>query len=468
MSSHRRFRFWILVADLVWLACSIVVAWLLRYGLAWSAVPRVTAQGFVLTFLGSSLIWTVLCSSVDLSGSRVAWRTPAIVSHLSLSVVILMATLLASAYLSRIYFSRLAFCYFAVIALSGFVCIRLAARTILDAHNLSDNIRKIVIVGGGQIAREMSSRFAKHPELRCKVIGILAPEDASLGLASPQLISAAPRIPMCGIVESLRARGVHELVFAAARNSDPRIIELMNECVKQGFAVSVVPQPYELYLSSPELIDLDGIPLLRLRNALTEAKGRTWKRAMDIVVGIPLLILALPLILSTGMLLKLKNGKGFCREERYGWRGQRFSIYRLNSPRRGTSLSAFEQMLQHLSVTELPQLWNVLRGEMSLVGPRPEGIDRVRHYTDWHRQRLNVKPGITGLAQVHGLRDEHALEDKTRYDLQYILHRSLFQDFSLLLQTFWTLAGRVWCFGGHHETPNAPVAEPSSSNSLVA
>jgi len=100
--------------------------------------------------------------------------------------------------------------------------------------------------------------------------------------------------------------------------------------------------------------------------------------------------------------------------------------------------------MQQTSITELPQLLNVLRGDMSLVGPRPEGPEKVRHYSDWQRQRLNVKPGITGLAQVHGLRDQNSSEDKTRYDLEYILHRSLFLDISLLLQTLWTLALR--CF----------------------
>jgi len=98
--------------------------------------------------------------------------------------------------------------------------------------------------------------------------------------------------------------------------------------------------------------------------------------------------------------------------------------------------------MQQTSFTELPQVLNVLRGEMSLVGPRPEGPEKVRHYSDWHRQRLSVKPGITGLAQVHGLRDQNSSEDKTRYDLQYVLHRSLFLDISLLLQTIWTLTWR--------------------------
>jgi len=468
MTSHRKVRGWILLSDLAWFTCSIALAWLLRYGFAWHTLPRSTVQAFVLTLLESCLMWTVLCSSLDVTGSRVAWRTPAIISHLMLTVGILMLTLLASAYLSRIYFSRLALGYFATVTLSGFVLIRLAARAILDARNLSGTVCRIAIVGSGPVARETASRLSQHPELRCKVVGFLAPEDACLSVLSSEMVPAAPRIPMCGVIESLRSRNIDELVFAAPRNGDQHIAELMDECVKQGFAVSVVPQPYELYLSAPELIDLDGIPILRLRNSLTEAKGRVWKRVMDVTLGIPLLVLSVPLIFSAALVFRIKKGKGFCREERYGWLGHRFWIYRLNSPRKGTHLPGYERILQHLSVTELPQLWNVLRGEMSLVGPRPEGIDRVRHYTDWHRRRLNVKPGITGLAQVHGLRDQNALEDKTRYDLQYILHRSPLQDFSLLLQTLWTLAGRLRRLGELDKASSAPVPEHPASNSLAA
>ena len=467
MSSHRKVRGWILLSDLTWLACSVAVTWFLRYGFAWRAMPWSAVQAFVLMLLESCLIWMVLCSSVDLTGSRVSWRTPAIISHLMLTVGGLMLTLLASAYLHRTYFSRLALGYFAAVTLCGFVLIRLAARRILDARNLSGTVRRVVIVGSGPIARETASRFSQHPELRCAVVGFLAPEDEYPGMFISESVTPALHIPMCDVIESLRGRNVDELVFAASKNGDQRIAELMDECVKQGFAVSVVPQPYELYLSAPELMDLDGIPILRLRNSLAEAKGRLWKRAMDVGLSIPLLLLSAPLILSAAVVLRSKKGRGFCREERYGWHGRRFWICRLNSPRRGTDLPGYERILQHLSVTELPQLWNVLRGEMSLVGPRPEGIDRVRHYTEWHRRRLNVKPGMTGLAQVHGLRDQHALEDKTRYDLQYILHRSLFQDFSLLLQTLWTLAGRLRYLGEVGKPTANPVPEHPTSTSLA-
>jgi hypothetical protein len=144
---------------------------------------------------------------------------------------------------------------------------------------------------------------------------------------------------------------------------------------------------------------------------------------------------------------------------------------RLNSERYGPSLPWYEVILQHLSVTELPQLLNVLRGEMSLVGPRPEEPEKVKHYSDWQRQRLNVKPGITGLAQVHGLRDRHSSEEKTRFDLQYMLSRSPFIDISLLLQTFCTLMGRLFRLPKltlELDAPSAPRSELSFKERLTS
>jgi lipopolysaccharide/colanic/teichoic acid biosynthesis glycosyltransferase len=119
-----------------------------------------------------------------------------------------------------------------------------------------------------------------------------------------------------------------------------------------------------------------------------------------------------------------------------------------------------ERILAQFSFTELPQLWNVMRGEMTLVGPRPESPDRARHYSDWQRQRLSVTPGLTGLAQVLGLRDQHASEEKARFDLQYIYHWSPFLDLSLVLQTCWTLAIRFW--SPAHLAINMPASESTA------
>jgi lipopolysaccharide/colanic/teichoic acid biosynthesis glycosyltransferase len=118
-------------------------------------------------------------------------------------------------------------------------------------------------------------------------------------------------------------------------------------------------------------------------------------------------------------------------------------MLRLNVDRDPQHGSSFHRMLWQFSISELPQFWNVLRGEMSLVGPRPEGPERTLCYSAWQQQRLSVKPGMTGLAQVHGLRERHPSEDKTRHDLQYMLHPTPLKDVSLLIETIWTVTSRL-------------------------
>jgi lipopolysaccharide/colanic/teichoic acid biosynthesis glycosyltransferase len=119
-------------------------------------------------------------------------------------------------------------------------------------------------------------------------------------------------------------------------------------------------------------------------------------------------------------------------------------MFRFKSDRADADIPVLQGLLQNLSVTELPQLINVLKGDMSLVGPRPETEDRVKRYSDWQRQRLALKPGMTGLAQVHGLRDESSSEDKAYYDLRYMQNWSLLADASLIFQTIWAVASRFF------------------------
>jgi len=134
-------------------------------------------------------------------------------------------------------------------------------------------------------------------------------------------------------------------------------------------------------------------------------------------------------------------------------------MYRLNIDRDAPDLVGWERVLAKFSFTELPQLWNVLKGDMALVGPRPESPERVKRYSLWQRQRLTVTPGLTGLAQVNGLRERHSSEEKAHFDLQYIFHWSLFLDLSLVLQTGWALFVRV--MGGDRFTVRPILSVPS-------
>jgi lipopolysaccharide/colanic/teichoic acid biosynthesis glycosyltransferase len=208
--------------------------------------------------------------------------------------------------------------------------------------------------------------------------------------------------------------------------------------------VSLVPQGYELYLSRASFLDVGGLPILSLEDRSPNPLLVVLKRITDVVFASALILLASPIVVLSAIGLILTGEKPFRRELRCGLNGKTFSMWRMNVNRDAVGLAGFRRWLSRLSFTELPQFWNVLCGDMSLVGPRPESPERVKHYSEWQGQRLSVKPGLTGLAQVHGLREQHASEEKARFDLQYILHWSPFLDLSLLLQTVWTVTIRLW------------------------
>ncbi|MGA8153352.1 MAG: sugar transferase [Terriglobales bacterium] len=430
----------------------MALGYLCRYGWVWHG----PTQGSVLTFVPFLVIaigsWALLSSHLGLDGFRGGWYSPAIVSELFLSVSSLMAVLLTVAYLRREYVSRLVLSYFGLAIFFGFLAIRLAFRQYFKALHRAGEVRRVVIVGNGALARELAAKIERHPELLRQVVGFLSPVEVAAESPSFGLNSISTRT--LGVVDLLGPQNVDEIIVALPKPGHPEIVDLAALCQSHGIAVSVIPHPYELYLSRTQLIDLDGLPLLQLRDASVATDPPGWQRFTDLVLGSFLFVLAVPAMFLGAALLRVKKGRAFCRESRCGKGGECFWMYRLNSERYVSDLPPYELILQHLSVTELPQLWNVLRGEMSLVGPRPESPEKVKHYSDWQKQRLNVKPGITGLAQVHGLRDQHSSEDKTRFDLQYILNRSVFTYISLLLQTFSTIAVRLLHLPRlHPETP---------------
>jgi lipopolysaccharide/colanic/teichoic acid biosynthesis glycosyltransferase len=441
--TSRNLRNSILTADLAWGMLAMPLAYLLRYGWVWPGLRDRSATMLIPPLMATLLLWSVMSSWVRLDGFRSSWLFSAVMSQVLLSVSALMCTLFAIAYLAGHLISRLALGYFGLLLFLGFLLIRLIARSILVSQRARGFIRKVVIVGNGPLAREMCTKIERHPELLREVVGVLSPgEDACPNLPTANQKDAIS-LQSCHVAELLQSRGVDEIILTVPTPGHPEIIDLTSRCNSRGIAVSMVPQPYELYLTKHELSDLDGVPLLQLVPLTSGGAEPLWKRPFDVCMALALLPVCLVPMLAAAALLRFTKGCAFCTEHRLGKNGVQFSIYRLNSPRTGTGLPRYERLFQRLSIAELPQLFNVLRGEMSLVGPRPEGLDRARRYTEWNRQRLKVKPGITGLAQVYGLRHQHASEDKTRYDLQYILRRSVFQDISLLLQTAWTLILRI-------------------------
>jgi lipopolysaccharide/colanic/teichoic acid biosynthesis glycosyltransferase len=433
---------WILFADLAWSVAALFLAEVLRYGAFWRSADRAPSYALLPFLAAAAVLWIFLSLWMRLDCFRGGWRFPAVVSQVFLAVLCLVSVVLSAGYLRRDYVSRLALSYFGILLFVGFVGIRYIARLLLLAKHHSGNVRRVVIVGTDRVARELAAKIRRHPETLCQVVGFLGPEDD--GNASSQDSESAVTVTTLGVVGLLTAHRVSDVILALPNPSLPEVLNLAGLCRERGIGVSFVPQPYELYLSKPTLLELDGIPVLELREASASSFFFQCKRFTDIVLGSVLLVAAIPVLLPAAIGLHWTKGRTFRRETRCGRHGKVFSILRLNVDRHSSNATQFERMLENMSLTELPQLWNVLRGEMSLVGPRPESPDRVTRYSEWQQQRLSIKPGMTGLAQVHGLRDQNSSEEKTRFDLQYILNPSAVADVSILLQTLWTLAVRLF------------------------
>ena len=463
-----QFRNRILAADLVWIPIALAAEQALCLAERWERLP-LRASDFAVYVVCTGLAWILLSENLHLDGFRGGWRLSALISHLILSIAVVTVLTLAVEDVSQRHLGRFTLSVFSVFLLLGFLAIRwLALQRVLRRYK-NGNVHRVVILGSDSLASELAAKFSHHPELLCKVVGFLCPGDEiPSGRPVRDHVSDPATVSTMEVIGLLRRNHVDELVMAHTPVSN-EILNLVALCRKQAIRVSLVPQPYELYLSRPQLLDLGGLPLLQLGES-APASTVLGKRVLDVGVGLLLAAVTLPVVLVGAAILKFSTGSAFRWERRIGLRGIQFSMLRLNVERDPQDGSRFGRMLWRLSISELPQLWNVFRGDMSLVGPRPEGPERAHCYSDWQEQRLSVKPGMTGLAQVRGLREQHPSEDKTRHDLQYMLHPSLLKDLSLLIETIWTLTARLVRFserkfpggGPNSDAPPSILYSPST------
>jgi len=462
----RKLRYWILVADLLCVLGALGVAFAVRYAGTEDTLDFVVRfQSYTFVICAAVAVWTFLYFEMSLDGFKGGWHFPAIFSKVIVAVSLMMIVLPALAFITKHFYSRLVLLYFAIFFVLGSVGVRCVVRFLVGSQLRNGACARCVVLGDGPIARELVSKIASHPEISLQVVGLLFPgesEPANGFVNSPESLLASVRTLQ--VLDLLKEQNVQKLIVAMDLVNCPEVRKLIASCRNVCIQVLLVPQWYDLYLSTAELIEIDGLPLLSLQEPRHYAISFTVKRALDLVLSLGILLSVSPLLMFAGIVLYRTKGKVFRAELRCGKDGIPFQMWRLNVDRHTTNPERYESFFVRWSLTELPQLWNVMRGDMSLVGPRPESLERAKNYSDWQRQRLNVRAGVTGLAQVHGLREQHSSEDKARFDLQYIVNWSPFLDLSLILQTVWTLL-----FRGLRQEP-VPAQAPKfrgAANELV-
>jgi lipopolysaccharide/colanic/teichoic acid biosynthesis glycosyltransferase len=429
-----------LLADLVWIPAALAIShWFhQQYGTGMGQHEPL-AQYFDVV-LAAALIWVALQSRITIEGSRASSHLPTMLSQITVSSVFLLVAMLATAFMTREMLSREVMLITGALLFAGFIAIRLGARAAVRMRAAHGGAKNAVILGDGQVARELEAKVRRHPELMLNVVGFLAPLENEHGVA---LANGNQTLSSVEVLDMLKHRDVAEVLVAQPQLPLTHLQRMIAQCRKAGMQVRVVPNFYELYLSRTQLVEVEGVPLVALLDTTFSTAARAIKRLIDILAGVPLLLVSSPVILLSALYLRLKNRPVFRSELRCGKGGNIFAMHRLAISREDPSLDYVERLLAITSITELPQLINVLKGEMSLVGPRPESPERVKCYSEWQKQRLNVRPGVTGLAQVHGLRERDSSDAKAYYDLEYILHWSAGGDVSLIVQTAWTLLLRI-------------------------
>lgn len=438
---NRSLRYLILSADLTWIVTCLLAIQALD---ASSVGPQqiLTFHLYESMTVLTCAMWIVLYFGKRLAGFERGWHSPAVIAQTIVAVIYLLPPLWVTLLIFHQFSSNRLLCYLGFMLTAGFIAIRYTAHWFVDSHLPLRGRRRVIILGTGRMVRELVTKIDRHPELGMEVRGTLFPSDerSEEGLIKGE---ETERLRTLEIMDRLREENIDELILIEPTPQGAETEQLISTCREAGWRVRVVPQHYELYLSKAKLMEVEDIPLLSLEERVLPPFRVQVKRAIDILGAAFLLALGTPLLMFTAWFLWWNKEKSFRKELRCGQDGRVFEMYRINVDRDKNQSHSFKRFLVQFSLTELPQLLNVLKGEMSIVGPRPEGPERVKHYSMWQRQRLAVKPGLTGLAQVHGFREQHSSEEKAHFDLQYIFHWSLFLDLCLILQTAWTLVLRV-------------------------
>lgn len=378
---------------------------------------------------------------------------------LALVLTFAAATALRLDYLSRV-FTALLFLLFLLFSTLGK---RLLGRVYGARGMRGLNHRVLVLVGGGAQALQLAESLRTHPDLGVSLRGFLAPERAADAAEQEQLTRLG--IPCLGETAELPALLQREVIDGVIFSPDARSLdrahfeEMCLMCEDMGLEVLLPVNPFPHLVARLKLERIEGFNLLHFTTVPHDAVALFLKRALDFTAALFGLLALLPLFAVVALGVKATSrGPVFFIQERVGLRGRRFrmvkfrtmvadaerrleEVQHLNEAdgpafkiKRDPRITPLGRLLRKTSVDELPQLWNVIRGEMSLVGPRPPIAKEVERYERWQRRRLSMRPGITCLWQVSG-RSELDFDTWMKLDLEYIDNWSLGLDGLILLKT---------------------------------
>jgi exopolysaccharide biosynthesis polyprenyl glycosylphosphotransferase len=447
------------VSDLLASVVSLTLAgWLrqtLPYGRSFDAGSGGTSLSVYLLII---VIWTVvfqLVSAYDANWIlRFVHEMQAVWTGIFLSILLLAGVL----YLSYLDLSRLLFLYFALMEVIFTTTFRIVVRQMFKRLRLSRvGLQRVLLVGAGDVGQKMGAILENRRWMGLEAVGFVDDDPAKLG----KLVADLPVLgPLSESLALVQEHHIHEVIITLPLYAHKELAGLISMLNQTPVSVAVVPDVFPLAFLRPSIGMLGEMPLIALKEPILHGNTRLAKRMLDLVVATSAVALLWPLMLLLAACIRLDSpGPALFKQTRIGWNGKAFVMYKFRTMVQGADrqidiilerdgngkhymrkdkpdprVTRLGRFLRRWSLDELPQLFNVLRGEMSIVGPRPELPSFVQGYEARQRKRLAVPPGMTGWWQVTE-RADSPMALSSEADLYYVGNYSLTLDLKILFRT---------------------------------
>lgn len=452
----RLFQRLLFFADFALVAIGWILAYYLRFEVfaTWPVpLPEWVPLDRYLTFIpwiliGSSFVFWASGLYVPDRAQRLTRLVFSVAKAVALELLVMTAVL---SFYRSFYVSRMTILIFGVLTPMLMVGLRIVLYFYLRrARQQGKNLKRVLIIGAGKTGRRLARSFQLYPWMGFEVVGFLddnKPDDPDVVGTVDDAIALVDR--------AAETAPIDYVYIALPLTATPRIESLLNDFTTRLVHVCLVPDLLQFDIINSRVTDLDGLPVIHLIDEAPVEFRRVMKRAMDVAFSALFLLVISPLMVGIAIAVKLSSrGPVFYRQERMSLNGQTFKMLKFRSmpvnvesqtgavwatsgEDRATSVGKF---LRRTSLDELPQFINVLKGDMSVVGPRPERpvfIHQFKGQVPRYMLRHKMKAGITGWAQVNGWRGDTSIEKRIQYDLYYIQNWSLLLDFKIMLMTVW-------------------------------
>ncbi len=453
----------LLLLDALGLALAFYLAYELRARIDFPN-PLLTHIPFV-RYLGLLGVWIgCVTFTLFLYSQYYVTRAPSRVDQLySIAAALSIGTLIAVGVAALVFkntpgslfeidFPRVMLIYAWLLAIIFVMVVRILhqmSRSRLRRYGLGQD--RLLVVGTGETARIIMQRIQWQPQLGYILVGVVTPNGTN-GLPDIHGVRVVGQSEeLTQLIEQYR---IDEVIIAMPERGHREVVRVISLCQRGRVSIKVFPDVFEFVTSEATIDDLGGLPLLTVRDYSMRGYGLMFKRLLDIAGSGFGLVLLSPLLLLTAIAIKLESpGPVFFVQERMGLDGKVFLMIKFRSMRTDAERSGpgwtikddprrtrLGTLMRRVDIDEMPQLINVLLGEMSLVGPRPEQpyyVEQFRQKVPRYMERHREKAGMTGWAQVNGLRGDTSIEERTRYDVWYTENWSLLLDIKILLRTVW-------------------------------